>query len=51
MFDKNIAKFVSSDLLKQDAEVQYNDALVQLSKNDPYREIKLAALINKKTKV
>ena len=51
MFDKNIAKFVSSDLLKQDAEVQYNDALMQLSKDDPYREIKLAALINKKTKV
>ena len=48
---KKIAKFVSSDLLKQDAEVQYNDALKQLSKNDPYREIKLAALINKKTKV
>ena len=48
MFDKKIAKFVSSDLLKQDAEEQYNDALMQLSKNDSFQEIKLAALINKK---
>ena len=38
MFDKKIAKFVQSDLLKQEAEKQYNDALMQLSNKIPIKK-------------
>ena len=46
--DQKISKFVSSDLMKQDAEEQYNDAMQRISKDSPLREIKTTELDNKR---
>ena len=34
--------------MKQDTEEQYNDAMQRISKNDPFREIKMAELNNRR---
>ena len=41
LYDQKISKFVSSDLMKQNAEEQYNDAIQRISKNDSFWEIKM----------
>ena len=47
-YDQKISTFVSSDLMKQDAEEQYNGTMRQISKDDPFREIKMAELNNRR---
>ena len=37
LYDQKISKFVLSDLMKQDAEKQYNDTIQRISKNNPVR--------------
>ena len=34
--------------MKQDAEEQYNDAMQRISKDDPFRKIKMAELNNRR---
>ena len=48
LYDKKISKFVSSDLMKQDAEEQYNDALQRISTDNPFQEIKMTELNNRR---
>ena len=48
LYDQKIYKFVSSDLTKQDAKEQYNDAMQRICKDDPFREIKVAELNNRR---
>ena len=47
-YDQKISTFVSSDLMKQDAEEQYNGTMWQISKDDPFREIKMVELNNRR---
>ena len=37
LYDQKISKSALSDLMKQDAEKQYNDAIQRISKNNPVR--------------
>ena len=37
-----------SDLMKQDAEEQYNDAMQWISKDDPFQENKVVELNNRR---
>ena len=46
LYDQKIYKFVSGNLMKQDTEEQYNDAIQKISKDDPFGEIKRAELNN-----
>ena len=46
--DQKISLFVSSDLMKKAAEEQYNGTMQQISKDDPFREIKMAELNNRR---
>ena len=48
LFDQKISKFVLSDLMEQGAEEQYNDAMQRISKDDPFREIKMAEVNNRR---
>ena len=42
LYDQKFYKFVSGDLMKQDAKEQYNDAMQRICKDNPFREIKVA---------
>ena len=48
LFDQKISKFVLSDFMEQGAEEQYNDTMQRISKNDPFREIKMAEVNNRR---
>ena len=48
VYDQKISKFVSSNLMKQNAEEQYNDAMQRIFKDDPFREIKVPYLNDKR---
>ena len=48
LFDQKISKFVLSDFMEQGAEEQYNDAMQRISKDDPFREIKMAEVNNRR---
>ena len=48
LFDQKISKFVLSDLMEQGAEEQYNDAMQRISKDDPFQEIKMAEVNNRR---
>ena len=37
--------------MKQDAQEQYDDAMQRISKDDPFREIKMAELNNKRNEI
>ena len=43
-FDKEISKFISSDLIRVEVEEKYNDSLIKLSKDNKFYQIKLATL-------
>ena len=43
-FDKEVSKFVSSDLIRAEVKENYNDSLMKLSKNDKFYQVKLTAL-------
>ena len=49
LYDQKFYKFVSGDLMKQDAKEQYNDAMQRICKDDPFREIKVAELNNRRS--
>ena len=49
LYDQKIYKFVLGNLMKQDTEEQYNDAIQKISKDDPFGEIKRAELHNNRT--
>ena len=48
LFDQKISKFVLSDFMEQGAEEQYNDTMQRISKDDPFREIKMAEVNNRR---
>ena len=48
LFDQKISKFVLSDFMEQGAEQQYNDTMQRISKDDPFREIKMAEVNNRR---
>ena len=43
-FDKEVSKFVSSDLIRAEVELKYNDFIMKLSKGDKCYQVKLTAL-------
>ena len=43
-FDKEVSKFVTSDLIRAEVEENYNDSLMKLSKDDKFFRVKLTAL-------
>ena len=43
-FDKEVSKFVSSDLIMFEVEEKYNDSIVKLSKDDKFYQVKLTSL-------
>ena len=43
-FNKDVSKFVTSDLIKEEAEEIYNDSMMKLSKDDKFYQVKLPAL-------
>ena len=43
-FDKEVSKFVSSDLIRAELEKNYNDSLMKVSKDDKFYQVKLLAL-------
>ena len=47
-FNKEVSKFVTSELIRAEVEEKYNDSLMKLSKGDKFYEIKLTALKNEK---
>ena len=47
-FDKEISKFVSSDLIRAEVEEKYNDSFMKISKDDKFYPIKLTALKTEK---
>ena len=47
-FDLKVSSFVSSGLIRQEIEENYNASLIKLSKDDKYHEIKLSTLNTKK---
>ena len=47
-FDKEVSKFVSTDLIRAEVEEKYNDSLMKLSKDDKFYQIKLIALKTEK---
>ena len=47
-FDLKVSSFVSSGLIRQEIEENYNASLIKLSKDDKYYEIKLSTLNTKK---
>ena len=47
-FDKEVSKFVSSDLIRAEVEEKYNNSFMRHSKDDKFYEIKLSALKSEK---
>ena len=43
-FDKEVSKFVTSDLIRAEVEENYNDSLMKLSKDNKFFPVKLTAL-------
>ena len=43
-FDKEVSKFVSSDLVRDEVEENYSDSVMKLSKDDKFYQVKLTAL-------
>ena len=43
-FDKEVSKFVSSNLVRVEVEENYNDSVMKLSKDDKFYQVKLTAL-------
>ena len=43
-FDKEVSKFVSSDLIMLEVEEKYNNSIVKLSKDDKFYQVKLTSL-------
>ena len=43
-FDKEVSKFISCDLVRAEAEENYNDSVMKLSKDDKVYQVKLTAL-------
>ena len=43
-FDKEVLKFVSSNLVRAEVEENYNDSVMKLSKDDKFYQVKLTAL-------
>ena len=43
-FDKEVSKFVCSDLIRAEVEENYNDSIMKLSKDDNFFQIKLTSL-------
>ena len=37
LFDKEVSKFVNSNLIKQEIEKTYNEEMLKTEENDPYR--------------
>ena len=50
LFDQEMSKYLSSDLMKQDTEEQHNDALQWICKDDTFWEIKVVELNNRRNK-
>ena len=47
-FDKEVSKFISTDLIRAEVEEKYNDSLMKLSNDDKFYQIKLIALKTEK---
>ena len=43
-FNKDVSKFVTSDLVRAESEEIYNDFVMKLSKDDQFYQVKLSAL-------
>ena len=43
-FNKDVSKFVTSDLIRAESEEIYNDFVMKLSKDDKFYQVKLSAL-------
>ena len=43
-FDKEVSKFVSSDLIRAKVEEKYDDSITKLSKDDKFFQVKLTPL-------
>ena len=43
-FDKEVSKFVSSDLIRAKVEEKHNDSIMKLSKDDKFFQVKLTSL-------
>ena len=46
-FNKDVSKFVASDLIRAKAEEIYNDSMMKLSKEDKFYQVKLSKKDNK----
>ena len=47
-FDKDVSKFVSSELLEKEIDKNFNDEMIKIQQNDPFCEIKITVLTNKR---
>ena len=43
-FDKEVSKFVSSNLIRAEVEEKYNDSIMKLSKDGKFYQVKLTSL-------
>ena len=48
VFDKRLSKFVSGKFLETKIDENFNDEMLKIQKNDPFYNIQLTALNNKK---
>ena len=44
IYDKDVSKFLSSELLEREIDKKFNDKMMKIQKNDPFWDIKLTAL-------
>ena len=47
VFDQNVSKFVSGELLKRENDENFNDEMMKTKKDDPFQDINLTSLKNK----
>ena len=50
LFDSQVTNFVKSDVLEQNINKEYEQKMVMIKENDPFKDVRIAEIENEKKK-